>query len=189
MAVEIARQAELVKSQLIERESLETKQIDEVQRQRNYRRGDWNKRQSLSFQQQQRCGRCNRNNVNESQCPARGKKCGKCANTGHFAAVCRTKTVQRKAVGEISKKSDELVRDWDETFILGSVMSCNRDKDPWQVDLKLNGQPTKFKIDTGADITVIPEAIYGNLVLRSPLQSTTDVLHGPGGIIACIGQW
>ena len=35
LAVEIARQAELVKSQLIERESLETKQIDEVQRQRN----------------------------------------------------------------------------------------------------------------------------------------------------------
>ncbi|CAB4017360.1 Retrovirus-related Pol poly from transposon [Paramuricea clavata] len=187
-AVEIAKQSELVKSQLIERESLETKQIDEVQRQRNYRRGDWNKRQTLSFQQQQRCGRCNRKHVNESQCPARGKKCRKCAKIGHFAAVCRTKTVQRKAVGEISKKSDELVREWDETFFLGSVMSCNRDKDPWQVDLKLNGQPTKFNIDTGADITVIQEAIYSNLVPRPLLQSTTAVLQGPGGIIACIGE-
>jgi hypothetical protein len=81
--------------------------------------------------------RCNRKNVNESQCPARGKKCGKCAKIGHFAAVCRTKTVQRKAVGEISKTSDELVREWDETFFLCSVMLCNRDKDPWQVDLKV----------------------------------------------------
>ncbi|CAB4027684.1 Retrovirus-related Pol poly from transposon, partial [Paramuricea clavata] len=107
--------------------------LDKNVSQRNYRRGDWNKRQTLSFQQQQRC-------------------------------------------------------EWDETFFLGSVMSCNRDKDPWQVDLKLNGQPTKFKIDTGADITVIPEAIYSNLVPRPPLQSTTAVLQGPGGIIACIGE-
>ena len=65
-------------------------------------------------------------------------------------------------------------------------MSCNQDKDPWQVELKLNGQPTKFKIDTGADITVIPEATYSNLVPRSPLQSTTAVLQGPGAIIACL---
>jgi hypothetical protein len=65
-------------------------------------------------------------------------------------------------------------------------MSCNRDKDPWQVDLKLDGQPTEFKIDTGADVTVIPEATYSNLVPRPPLQSTTAVLQGPGGKIACI---
>ena len=70
-AVELARQAELVKSQSTERESLETKQIDEVQRRRCCRRGDWNKRQSLSPQQQQPlCGRCNRMHAKESQCPA-----------------------------------------------------------------------------------------------------------------------
>ena len=45
-------------------------------------------------------------------------------------------------------------------------MSSNGKKDPWEVELELNGKLTKFKIDTGADITVIPEAVYSSLVPR-----------------------
>ena len=144
--------------------------LDEVGR-KGYRRGDWNKRSSVSPQQQQLCGRCNRKHAKESQCPARGKKCRNCSKEGHFAAVCRTKAVQKKAVGEVSWKLDTPARELDETFFLGSVKSNNSDENDWQVELELNGKPTKFKIDTGADITVISEATYNNLVPTPPLQS------------------
>ena len=77
--------------------------------------------------------------------------------------------MQRK-VGEVLRKLDDDVQEWDETFFLGSVMSSNGEKDPWQVELELNGKLTKFKIDTGADITVIPEAVYNSLGPRPPLQ-------------------
>ena len=189
----LTRQAELVKSQSTEQESLQTKQIDEVQRRRYCRRGNWNKRHSLSPQQQQQqqqplCGRCNRKHAKESQCPARGKKCRKCAKLGHFAAVCTTKTMQKKAVGEVLRKLDDDVQEWDETFFLGSVMSSNGEKDPWLVELELNGKLTKFKIDTGAYITVIPEAVYNSLVPRLRLQLTTAVLCSPGGTVTCIGE-
>ena len=62
--------------------------------------------------------------------------------------------MQRKAVGEVLRKLDDDVQEWDETFFLGTVMSSNGEKDPWQVELELNGKLTKFKIDTGADTIV-----------------------------------
>ena len=52
----------------------------------------------------------------------------------------------------------------------------------------MNGKLTKFKIDTGADITVIPEAVYNSLVPRPLLQLTTAILCSPGGTITCIGE-
>lgn len=33
---------------------------------------------------------------------------------------------------------------------------------PWSVNLQIGGILVKFKIDTGADVTVIPETVYGN---------------------------
>ena len=95
--------------------------------------------------------------------------------------------MQKKAVGELLRKSDEPVQQWDETFFLGSVNSSDRDKDPWEIKLKLNGKPMKFKIDTGADITVISEATYDSLLPVPPFLSSTAVLCSPGGIVACIG--
>lgn len=128
-SVEMVRHAELVKNQTSERESLETKKIDEVRR-RNNRRGNWNKRQPYLVQQRQR----QRQHEKESICPARCKRCRICSKVGHFAAVCRTKPTQKKAVGEVSYKScPDPVQESDETFFLGSVNLNNRDKDPWQV--------------------------------------------------------
>lgn len=104
--------------------------------------------------------------------------------------ACRTKTMQGRAVGEVSEfKPEGNVQKWSETFFLGSVMSTNSDKEHWQVKLKLNGKLTSFKIDTGADITVIPEATYNSLSQRPPLKPTTAVLCSPGGTIMCVGEF
>ena len=96
--------------------------------------------------------------------------------------------MQKKAVGEVSRKLDTPAQEWDETFFLGSVKSNNIDENDWQVELELNGKPTKFKIDTAADITVISEVTYNSLVPILPLQSSTAVLCSPGGTVTCNGE-
>ena len=49
---------------------------------------------------------------------------------------------------------------------------------PWVVDLTLNGHPVQFKIDTGADVTVIGETDYKE-ARDGPLQSSKPTLSGP----------
>ena len=69
---------------------------------------------------------------------------------------------------------------------LGAVTSSQVDTasvsgQPWMVHLQMNNQLMKFKIDSGANVTVIAEANY--LEARDgPLQSPTAILRGPNSI-------
>ena len=49
---------------------------------------------------------------------------------------------------------------------------------PWTVVLGLNSSQTEFKIDTGADVTVVPEHVY-NESRDGPLSSSDRILRGP----------
>ena len=94
--------------------------------------------------------------------------------------MCRS---QRNVQSVIATNSDE------ESF-LGVVHSematVNETVDPWMTKIMLNGQEIEFKIDTGADVTVIPESNHdatrdGPLAppgrsLSGPSQQTLDVL-------------
>ena len=69
---------------------------------------------------------------------------------------------------------------------LGAVTSSQVDTasvggQPWMVHLQMNNQLIKFKIDSGADVTVIAEADYLEARDR-PLQSPTTILRGPNSI-------
>ena len=33
----------------------------------------------------------------------------------------------------------------------------------WMVELQLNGSPVSFKVDTGADVTVVPEITFKSI--------------------------
>ena len=81
--------------------------------------------------------------------------------------VCRSK-VPRTAVGEIEEEDDAF---------LGAIADTDS-SEPWTVTLFLNERQLLFKIDTGADVTAIPETTY----IKSrdgPLHKTTRVLKGP----------
>ena len=43
----------------------------------------------------------------------------------------------------------------DQQFFLGAVSSCDKFEEPWSVVLHIKLKPVQFKIDTGADISVI----------------------------------
>ena len=101
----------------------------------------------------QRCSRCGKSPPHGcQQCPTNDVVCHKCHKGGHYKRCCKTKANIR----EIAEDSEE------ETF-LGTVNSANAigASAPWLVEVKVNGEDVKFKVDTGADVTVIPERIYG----------------------------
>ena len=49
-------------------------------------------------------------------------------------------------------------------------------------NVKVNGIELRFKIDTGADVTVVPESVYKTTISNANLQTATKhSLRGPGG--------
>ncbi|UYV79900.1 K02A2.6-like [Cordylochernes scorpioides] len=64
-----------------------------------------------------------------------------------FAKVCHTKTIQ-----EVSSSQNNA--------LIGIVGKQENAADKWCEVIKVNDQPIKFKIDTGAEVSVMPEEIY-----------------------------
>ena len=95
------------------------------------------------------CPRCNCVHKQVEICPTRGKRCSKCHKTGHFADVCRSGRELTSNPGGNNQQ-----------FFLGAVNSCDKFEEPWNVVLHINRKPVHFKIDIGADISVISVSTY-----------------------------
>ena len=72
------------------------------------------------------------------------------------------------------------------TYFLGSV---EENKKPWITSFVINGQKSQFKIDTGADVSIISLSQYNKLVPKPTLNRTRAVLKSPGGVMKCHGQF
>jgi len=55
--------------------------------------------------------------------------------------------------------------------------------------LDVSGTKINFKIDTGADITLIPYSVYQSIAKRPALEQPTEFLEGAGGSVDCIGKF
>ena len=122
------------------------------------------------------CSRCGKTPGHSRQhCPARQATCHKCQKKGHFQKMCRTKKVETVSTGEES---------CDQVF-LGAVESSGKS---WKVTLFLNNIPIQFKIDTGAEVSVIPEAL--SKPFSSILKPATKNLKGPSKqVLQVCGQF
>ena len=122
------------------------------------------KKTSHATTKYQRCERCGKSPGHaKGNCPARYSVCRKCSKKGHWEAVCKTKTV-----AEIDE----------EYAFLGEIETEN-DNNIWSAKLKVNNCSVSFKIDTGADVTVIPDTIYSALRPVPPLEKSPKILCGP----------
>ena len=140
---------------------------------------------------QQTCKRCGRESHAVEQCPARNVKCYKCAQTGHFAAVCMSNKIGavcgvRDESGQVTAASDA-----DYAF-LGSIDGSElREFENWLITLKLGDTNIQFRIDTGADETVIPESVYSELPNVNRLREADKKLFGVGSksMLAVVGMF
>ncbi|UYV77109.1 hypothetical protein LAZ67_14003339 [Cordylochernes scorpioides] len=111
------------------------------------------------------CTRCgNSNNHDWKSCPAMNSYCSKCKKKGHYAKVCRS-----EAINEIKS----------EIAFLGSVEDNSK---KWIVPIKVNNRQINFKIDTGADVNVLPLQNYYQSFQRIKLEKSDKILQGPNGI-------
>ena len=92
-------------------------------------------------------------------CPAKEAECRKCFVKGHYAAMCHSKKTLRRLEEE-------------EDVILGVITAVDSRKraksrgtasvnslelqDPWHAKILVNGKNVNFRVDTGADVTVVP---------------------------------
>ena len=193
-AIEIARNSELVKSQI---KDLESKSLDAVKakpvikpkpgfnfnRTNQGQRGGAQRRPNATGQRSEpkyTCANCNRVHP-QGQCPAKGKRCYKCKQYDHFGICCKVSATKP------CKKIDEVYED--QTFYMGSIDESDTPSDPWYVELKICNRTLQFKIDTGADISTISLATYNSLPVKPKLRSVTNTFQSPGGKLACKGSF
>ena len=110
----------------------------------------------------------------EHICPARKAQCNNCKKMGHFAKVCKSKTVSR--IKETAS-SDSSTEPWPEIDHIQSVNGVNR-IDFYKAILLVHGQPIEFIIDTGSPVTIIPPIITPKDIKKTT-KTFVDVNKNP----------
>lgn len=109
------------------------------------------------------CKWCGKEQHARKNCPAKDAKCIKCSKIGHFARVCLQK--QRKS--DIS--------------FLGTIRETSNTTLEWKVPVKYKNEVISFKIDSGADHTVIPKSIQNSIFKNAEVFEPDKKLCGPDG--------
>ena len=107
-------------------------------------------------------------------CLVRKAQCNNCKKMGHFAKVCKSKTVSRVTEAASSESNTE---PWPENHHIQSVNGINR-VDFYKTILLVHGKPIEFTIDTGSPVTIIPPII--NLIeSKKTTKNFVDVNKNP----------
>ena len=122
--------------------------------------------------------KCGRSHKPQDLCPAKDAKCHKCSRKGHYAAMCYSRageSAEHKArshrdVSDVTEQSAE-------NAFLGTV-SKTTGTEAWHVHVFTENQRGRFKMDMGADVTLIPDTCVPRK--KTPLQKSTKELFGPG---------
>ena len=117
------------------------------------------------------CYRCGAQPGHPPQrCPAKDATCNACNKKGHYSKVCKSsKRVHR--VGEDSDEDDISV------MTVNEVVNTIETSEKWRTNLLIANSEIDFKIDTGLDVTVIPEEVLCQCNLGK-LHSTSKRLFG-----------
>ena len=123
-------------------------------------------------------GKCG-NHHSKGQCRAYGKKCLKCHNRNHFAAVCENQKSVHLMHNDDSDQSDTEGPD----HFIGGVNSSQSSNEAF-VKLLLGEEKSalQFKLDMGAQVNVMPLEKFKQMKLKDiKLEHINTKLTGYGG--------
>ena len=126
-------------------------------------------------QSRKECPRCGSQHSPGGTCPAVGKGCYRCGKAYHFASKCRSNPPKVHTVNESATESDT-DSDKGEHFYIGEI-SANHNQDEVFVPVKLStgSKAVSFKLDTGAQVNVLPLKLYRKLGLPATLLKPTSI--------------
>lgn len=120
------------------------------------------------------CSRCDYTHAS-MKCPAFGKTCRKCGGKNHFVKCCKsTKTLPSK-VHTVAEEDDPDPG----TFFLDSV-TVDAVSTDWIEPLTINGSIIPLKLDTGAQVNILPEKDFNTLKNRPKLRPVKERLRAYG---------
>ena len=125
------------------------------------------------------CRYCGRDrHLSPRDCPAKGKICANCQKMDHFASVCRSpgvRQIEHAGSREPLAPPDAFVGD------IGNACV------PWRVTVSLSGQEVTFKVDSGADVSILSLRTFKRLNLPC-LEHTSSTLTSVGGLLKVEGK-
>ncbi|UYV79078.1 hypothetical protein LAZ67_17001042 [Cordylochernes scorpioides] len=110
-----------------------------------------------------RCSKCNLAH-DFGKCPAYEKECCKCRKPNHFSNCCKNRSV--RCIQESDEEKDNLL-------IIDSVMVGQVLRKPWKELIYIQGHPVDVKLDTGANVNILPEKLIKEWP-NMPLLETAD---------------
>lgn len=127
---------------------------------------------------QGKCSRCGKQHAKGDICAAKRADCRKCGKRGHYTIMCHTLQVN----DVFTEKTEP------ERFFLGAI-TVQDSNTLWSVRLQLQDSDFDFKIDSGADTSVISQHTYETLKTKTKLEYSQAVLDCPGGRLKNKGKF
>ncbi|XP_045541431.1 uncharacterized protein LOC123722914 [Papilio machaon] len=113
-----------------------------------------------------------------NQCPAYGRRCLNCNNLNHFSRVCNNVYEVQSEFPQADQSPDQVIYYFHEP------------NSKWCVDLLINGNKIQFKLDTGADVNVLPRRYLQKIGMTSDslMKSAVKLRGYSGGDIKVVGR-
>ncbi|PIK56894.1 hypothetical protein BSL78_06220 [Apostichopus japonicus] len=134
------------------------------------------------------CGNCATRHA-YGACPAYGKTCNQCRKKNHYARFCRSAAVGKQRINTVEQQGNTSTnQDPMEEFFI-DVVNHQGDSVDWIQPLIVNDSEINFKLDTGAQINIIPVSEYDKLLPKPKLYATKVKLTAYGGTpVPVMGQ-
>lgn len=154
-----------------------------------------------------KCDNCIFDHSNTDQCPAKNMECFYCQKRGHMIGKCRKRlaannggnqnpTVNKRGSREPKSRSvhevEQLTESDDsdnESVAVDNIFvgSLGNDKNSWQTAIRIGNKLVNCKIDTGAEVNVMPQRIYNQLREKPKLRATKTILRTVAGQFSPLG--